>query len=274
MKAAHLAIFLGVQDGSWEGAEMKSRVGIECFYRGDRTTIELPGSQLEALRAMKKTGTPLILVLMAGSAIAFDGLEKDLDAVLMAWYPGQRGGDAVADVLFGDYNPAGRLPVTFYSSTKELADFKDYNMRAGKGFTYRYYNGKALYPFGHGLSYTRFEYSGLKIDKTTLCKEDEFSVSVKVKNAGDRDGEEVVQLYVRDMESDTWMARKQLRKFERIALKKGEEKTIGFKLKADEDFRYYNPMYRCYMVEPGSFEIQVGTSSEDIRLKGVVNIEE
>lgn len=274
VKAADLAIFVGGLDASWEGEEMESRVGIEGFDRGDRTKIELPGSQLKALRAMKETGTPLILVLMSGSAIAFDGLEKDLDAFLMAWYPGQRGGDAVADVLFGDYNPAGRLPVTFYSSTEELADFKDYNMRAGKGFTYRYYNGNALYPFGHGLSYTRFEYSDLKIDKTTLSKEDEVTVSVKVKNVGDRDGEEVVQLYIKDMESDTWMAKKQLRKFERIALKKGEEKTIGFKLKANEDLRYYNSMYRCYMVEPGSFKIQVGTSSEDIRLEDVVNYEE
>lgn len=274
VKAADLAVFVGGLDASWEGEEMASRVGIEGFDRGDRTTIELPASQLNALRAMKATGTPIVLVLMAGSAVAFDGLEKELDAVLMAWYPGQRGGDAVADVLFGHYNPAGRLPVTFYSSTRELADFEDYNMRAGKGFTYRYYNGDPLYPFGHGLSYTRFEYSGLKIDKTTLAKDGEFTVSLKVKNAGDRDGEEVVQLYTRDIESDAWTAKKQLRKFQRIALKKGEEKAIRFKLKAHEDLRYYNSMHRCYMVEPGGFEIQVGASSEDIRLKGVVNIEE
>ncbi len=211
---------------------------------------------------------------MAGSAVSFNGLEKELDAMLMAWYPGQRGGDAVADVLFGNYNPAGRLPVTFYKSTDELADFKDYNMRAGKGFTYRYYNGEALFPFGHGLSYTKFGYSDLKIDKTTACAEDEIMVSVKVKNEGDKDGDEVVQLYVKDLKSETWMANKQLREFERISLKKGEVKTIEFKLNVAEDFRYYNSKNQRYMVESGQFEIQVGASSKDIRMKGIVTVEE
>jgi len=191
----------------------------------------------------------------------------------MTWYPGQRGGDAVADVLFGNYNPAGRLPVTFYKSTDELADFKDYNMRAGKGFTYRYYQGEALYPFGHGLSYTQFNYSDIKISQSKICDEEEITVSVKVKNTGKTDGEEVVQLYVKDMKSDTWMPVKQLRKFKRIALTKGEEKTIEFALSAEKDLRYYNAMARKYMVESGEFEIQIGASSTDIRLKGVVSVE-
>ena len=223
---------------------------------------------------MKKTGTPVIFVLMAGSAVSFNGLEQELEAILAAWYPGQRGGDAVADVLFGNYNPAGRLPVTFYSSTNELADFEDYNMRAGKGFTYRYYNGEALYPFGHGLSYTKFKYTDIEIDKTTISNADEITVSVKVKNTGKLDGEEVVQLYIKDVKSDKWMAIKQLRKFERIALKKGEEKTVEFKLNSSEDLRYYDSMNGRYMVEPGDFEIQIGASSEDIRLKGIVTFEE
>jgi beta-glucosidase len=192
----------------------------------------------------------------------------------MSWYPGQRGGDAIADVLFGNYNPAGRLPVTFYASTNELPDFKDYNMRAGKGFTYRYYNGDALYPFGHGLSYTKFKYSDLQIDKTKLNSSDTFTVSVRVLNNGNLDGEEVVQLYIKDVESDKWMAKKQLRKFERIGLKRGESKTIKFNLEASEDLRYYDAKYRKYMVEPGSFEIQIGASSEDIRLKQIISIEE
>jgi beta-glucosidase len=192
----------------------------------------------------------------------------------MSWYPGQRGGDAIADVLFGNYNPAGRLPVTFYASTNELPDFKNYNMRAGKGFTYRYYNGDALYPFGHGLSYTKFKYSDLQIDKTKLSSSDTFTVSVRVLNNGNLDGEEVVQLYIKDVESDKWMAKKQLRKFERIELKKGESKTIKFNLEASKDLRYYDAMYRKYMVEPGSFEIQIGASSEDIRMKQIISIEE
>lgn len=270
---ADVAIFVGGLDATWEGEEMKSRTGIDGFNVGDRTSIELPELQLNALKAMKKTGTPIVFVLMSGGSIACSGLEEELDAMLMAWYPGQRGGDAVADVLFGEYNPAGRLPVTFYSSTDELADFKDYNMRAGKGFTYRYYTGEALYPFGHGLSYTNFEYSNLSVDKTRLNSSDILSVSVKIKNTGKLDGEEVVQLYVKDVEPDTWMPEKQLRKFERISLKKGETKTITFDLDISKDFRYYDPMYREYRVEPGDFEIQIGASSKDIRLKELLTVE-
>ena len=274
VRNADVAIFVGGLDATWEGEEMADRNGVEGFLGGDRTKIELPKIQIDALKAMKKTGTPIVFVLMAGSAIAFDGLDKELEAILMSWYPGQRGGDAIADVLFGNYNPAGRLPVTFYSSTNELPDFKDYNMRAGKGFTYRYYNGDALYPFGHGLSYTKFKYSDLQIDKTKLNSSDTFTVSVRVLNNGNLDGEEVVQLYIKDVESDKWMAKKQLRKFERIGLKRGESKTIKFNLEASEDLRYYDAMYRKYMVEPGSFEIQIGASSEDIRLKQIISIEE
>jgi beta-glucosidase len=274
VREADVAIFVGGLDATWEGEEMRDRTEIEGFLSGDRTKIELPKIQIDALKALKETGTPVVFVLMAGSSIAFDGLDKDLEAILMAWYPGQRGGDAIADVLFGDYNPAGRLPVTFYSSTDELADFNDYNMRAGKGFTYRYYNGDALYPFGHGLSYTNFKYSELQIDKTTLSSKDTLIVSFKVRNNGDLDGEEVVQLYIKDIESDKWMAKKQLRKFERITLKKGESKTVKFNLKASEDLRYYDSMYRKYVVEPGDFEIQIGASSEDIRLKEIITIEE
>jgi len=274
VKKADVAIFVGGLDASWEGEEMGGRTGIDGFNRGDRTKIELPKTQMEALKAMKATGTPVVFVLMSGSAMSFSGYEKELNAILMSWYPGQRGGDAVADVLFGDYNPAGRLPITFYSSTDELADFTDYNMHAGKGFTYRYYTGEPLYAFGHGLSYTQFEYSNLKIDKTSLSKKDKITVSVQVKNTGKRDGEEVVQLYIKDVESDKWMALKQLRKFERIALNKGEEKTLTFELDASKDLRYYDAMQRSYAVEPGSFEIQIGASSSDIRLKGEVIITE
>ncbi|MFC2081462.1 glycoside hydrolase family 3 C-terminal domain-containing protein, partial [Bacteroidota bacterium] len=256
---------------TWEGEQMKNR-NREGFNGGDRTRIELPKVQLEALRKLKETGTPIVFVLLAGSSVSFEGLEEDMAAILLGWYPGQRGGDAVADVLFGDYNPAGRLPVTFYSSTEELSDFKNYNMRAGKGFTYRYYKGKTLYPFGHGLSYTKFQYSDLKTSAAELCAEDEISVSVQVKNTGDFDGEEVVQLYVKDVESEEWMPLKQLRGFDRIELKKGEEKEVKFILKASEDLRHYNAMYRRYMVEPGDFEIQIGASSEDIRVKTMINI--
>ena len=275
VKNADVAIFVGGLDSNWENEELwtggKDIVG---FNHGDRTKIELPEAQLKAIKAMQETGTPVVLVLMAGSSISFNGLDEKLPAILMSWYPGQRGGDAVADVLFGKYNPAGRLPVTFYKSTEELGDFRDYSMRAGKGRTYRYYQGKPLYPFGHGLSYTTFTYADIKTDKTTLTANDELKVSVKVKNTGNYDGEEVVQLYTKDVKSDLWMPAKQLRKFQRISLRKGEEKTVEFILKPLEDMRYYDPMKSSYAVEPGDFEIQVGASSEDIRLKQTIKIEE
>jgi beta-glucosidase len=273
VKNADVAIFVGGLDANWEGEEMRGREDIDGFNGGDRTKIELPAVQLKTLRAMQATGTPVVFVLMAGSAISFDGLENELPAILMGWYPGQRGGDAVANVLFGDYNPAGRLPVTFYKSTDELANFTNYNMQAGKGFTYRYYTGEPIYPFGHGLSYTTFDYTNLEIDKTTICDTDSLTVSVNVKNTGKLAGEEVVQLYVKDVESDIPMAVKQLRAFERIELAKGEEKTVSFKLKAADDLHYYNSMYRRYMVESGDFEIQLGASSDDIRLKKTIIVE-
>jgi len=275
IETADVAVFVGGLDASWEGEEsneMREKNGVDGFYAGDRTKIELPEIQLNALKSIKKTGTPLIFILLAGSAISLNGLEQELDAFLAAWYPGQRGGDAVADVLFGKYNPAGRLPVTFYSSTNELADFEEYNMRAGKGFTYRYYKGEALYPFGHGISYTTFKYSDMIIDKTMIVDTDDILVSVKVKNSGDIDGEEVVQLYVKDVESTTWMPIKQLREFRRISLKKGEEKTVEFKLSPIKDMRYYDALKQNYAVEPGEFEIQIGSSSRDIRLKKIIEV--
>lgn len=273
VKKADVAIFVGGLDATWEGEEMRNRTGIEGFDRGDRTSIELTPVQQKTLKAMIGTETPVVMILMAGSAIALNGLENDLSAILMGWYPGQRGGDAIANVLFGNYNPAGRLPVTFYTSTNELADFRDYNMNAGKGFTYRYYKGEPLFPFGHGLSYTTFEYSDMQMDKNIICNTDSFTVSVTIKNTGDQDGEEVVQLYVKDVESDKTMPVKQLRNFKRIALNKGEAKTVSFTLKAMEDLRYFDAMYERYLVEPGDFEIQIGSSSENIRQKETIIVE-
>jgi len=276
IESADVAIFVGGLDATWEGEEsneMRSKNGVEGFFGGDRTKIELPEVQLNALKAMNKTATPVVFVLLAGSAVSFNGLEQELEGILAAWYPGQRGGDAVADVLFGNYNPAGRLPVTFYSSTNELPNFEDYNMRAGNGFTYRYYNGNAMYPFGYGMSYTKFKYSDLAINKKVFNNSDEVVVSVNVKNSGELDGEEVVQLYVKDVESTTWMPHKQLRGFKRISLKKGEKKMVEFKLNVRKDLRYYDAIKQTYAVEPGDFEIQIGGSSKNIQLKKIISIE-
>ena len=228
VKKADLAIFVGGLDATWEGEEMPGGINVDGFYNGDRTRIEMPEIQQKAIKAMIDTGTPVVLVLMAGSSIALSGLEKELDAILMAWYPGQRGGDATTSVLFGDYNPGGKLPVTFYSSTSELPDFKDYNMSSGNGFTYRYYKGKALYPFGHGLSYTKFKYSKLKVNKIRLTEKEKFKISFTIKNIGNYNGDEVVQVYIKDLNSKFQMPIKQLRNFERISLNKKDEKIIEF----------------------------------------------
>jgi len=273
VKKADLAIFVGGLDATWEGEEMPGGINVDGFYNGDRTRIEMPEIQQKAIKAMIDTGTPVVLVLMAGSSIALSGLEKELDAILMAWYPGQRGGDATTSVLFGDYNPGGKLPVTFYSSTSELADFKDYNMQAGKGFTYRYYKGEALYPFGHGLSYTNFKYSKLTTDMTNINEKENFKISFNVKNIGDYDGDEVVQVYIKDLESKLKMPIKQLRSFKRVSLNKGDEKTIEFELNPMNDLRYYDPIKQRYLVDKGSFEIQVGSSSQDIRLKKIIYVD-
>jgi beta-glucosidase len=270
---ADLAIFVGGLDATWEGEEMPGGINVDGFYNGDRTRIELPEIQQNAIKTMIDTGTPVVLVLMAGSSIALSGLEKELEAVLMAWYPGQRGGNAITSVLFGDYNPGGKLPVTFYSSTSELADFKDYNMQAGKGFTYRYYKGEALYPFGHGLSYTNFKYSKLTTDKTNINEKETFKISFNVKNIGDYDGDEVVQVYIKDLKSKLKMPIKQLRSFKRVSLNKGDEKIVEFEFKPIEDFSYYNSTEQKYMVDKGSFEIQVGSSSQDIRLKKIIYVD-
>ena len=273
VKKADLAIFVGGLDATWEGEEMPGGINVDGFYNGDRTRIEMPEIQQKAIKAMIDTGTPVVLVLMAGSSIALSGLEKELDAILMAWYPGQRGGDATTSVLFGDYNPGGKLPVTFYSSTSELPDFKDYNMSSGNGFTYRYYKGKALYPFGHGLSYTKFKYSKLKVNKIRLTEKEKFKISFTIKNIGNYNGDEVVQVYIKDLNSEFQMPIKQLRNFERISLNKKDEKIIEFEFIPIKDLRYYNSTKQKYMVEKGSFEIQVGSSSEDIRLKKIIYVD-
>ncbi len=161
----------------------------------------------------------MVLVLTTGSALAVDWAKEHVPAIVVAWYPGQRGGDAVADVLFGGTNPAGRLPVTFYKAAQQLPPFDDYNMR---GRTYRYFEGRPLFPFGYGLSYTRFEYSNLKIDRARVGAGDRLRVSVDVRNVGPRPGDEVVQLYVREVAPRERRAQKSLRGIERLSLKPGE----------------------------------------------------
>jgi beta-glucosidase len=188
---------------------------------------------------------------------------------VLAWYPGQAGGTALADVLFGDYNPAGRLPVTFYTGTDQLPSFEDYSMA---NRTYRYYTGKPLYPFGFGLSYTTFAYSNLAVSAPRIKKEQCVNVSVDVENSGAISGDEVVQLYVKDVAATTPRPIKSLKGFKRIALAPGERKTVHFTL-TPEDLSMLDAAGN-WAVEPGLFEVMAGASSEDIRLKGGFEVAE
>lgn len=261
-RAADVIVFVGGLTGDIEGEEMK--VSYPGFAGGDRTDLRLPSSQRKLLEALQATGKPVVLVLTTGSAIAVDWAQAKLPAILVAWYPGQRGGNAVADVLFGKANPAGRLPVTFYKASEKLPPFDDYSM---KGRTYRYFEGEPLYPFGHGLSYTRFEYSELQLDRATSRPGDAVQVSVKVKNVGARAGDEVVQLYLHPLEAKRPRAVKELRGIERITLKPGEVRTVSFTLQPDRDLTYYDVEKKSYAVDPGKYEVQLGASSADIRVR-------
>jgi beta-glucosidase len=267
-RAADVVIFVGGLTGDVEGEEMN--VSFPGFAGGDRTDIVLPANQEKLLRAVHATGTPVVLVLTTGSALAVEWAKQNVPSILVAWYPGQRGGNAVADVLFGDVNPSGRLPVTFYQSVSQLPDFSDYHM---KGRTYRYFDGEPLYPFGHGLSYTRFEYSDMRLDKPIVASREALTVSVNVKNAGERAGHEVVQLYVRAVAPSVPMPLKELRGFQRIALKPGEQKQVRFQITAAADMTRYDEGRKAYVVDPGNYEIEVGASSRDIRQRAQVRVQ-
>jgi beta-glucosidase len=216
-RAADAVVFVGGLTGDVEGEEMK--VNYPGFAGGDRTDLRLPASQRKLLEALHATGKPVILVLTAGSALAVDWAQANLPAIVLAWYPGQRGGSAVADVLFGEVSPSGRLPVTFYRENEKLPPFDDYSMQ---GRTYRYFAGRPLYPFGHGLSYSRFVYSGLRLDRSRVAKDGVVQASLLVKNAGSRAADEVVQLYVRALDPKQPRSRLDLRGVNRVPLAAGE----------------------------------------------------
>jgi len=267
-RAADVIVFVGGLTGDVEGEEMK--VSFPGFAGGDRTDLRLPSSQQKLLESLQATGKPIVLVLTGGSALAVDWAKKNVEAILVAWYPGQRGGTAVADVLFGDVSPAGRLPVTFYKESEQLPAFDDYNMR---GRTYRYFEGEPLFPFGYGLSYTQFEYSGLTVDRASITSAaQEVRVSFNVKNVGKRQGEEVPQLYVRATAPREPRALKDLRGIDRFALKPGETRRVSFTLVPGRDFTHYDVANKRYAVDNGSYEIQLGASSSDIRLKTTVTV--
>jgi beta-glucosidase len=264
VKDADAIIFVGGISPQLEGEEMP--VAVPGFKGGDRTSIMLPAVQTALMKALITTGKPVVFVMMTGSALATQWESENIQAIVNAWYGGQSAGTAIADVLFGDYNPAGRLPVTFYKSDNDLPGFSNYSMA---NRTYRYFRGDALYPFGFGLSYTSFNYADLVIPSTAKAG-NKVTVKVKVTNTGNKDGEEVVQLYVSNQEKSVRSAIKALKGFQRIFLKAGESKIIQFNLTAD-DLSVTDKNGKQNLLK-GKISISAGGGQPDVKNKTTSNV--
>ena len=228
----------------------------------DRESIELPDVQQKLVRALHATGKPMVFVNCSGSAMALPWEDEHLPAILQAWYPGQEGGRAVAEVLFGDVNPSGHLPVTFYRATADLPAFTEYAMT---NRTYRYFSGKPLYAFGHGLSYTNFDYQGGRLDAKQIALHGTATVTFTVKNTGQRDGDAVAQLYFRHVNSKVPQPKLALCGFRRVSLKSGASTTVTIEVPT-ERLRYWDTEKKQYVIEAGDYEFLVGAASDDIRL--------
>ncbi|MEW6203158.1 MAG: glycoside hydrolase family 3 C-terminal domain-containing protein [bacterium] len=245
-------------------------IGLEEEIEGkDREDLDLPDNQMNYIKQVLAVNPRTVVVLINGSPLSVNWINENVPAVVEAWYPGEQGGNAIADVLFGNYNPGGRLPMTFYKSVNDLPPFDDYEI--SKGRTYMYFTNEPLYPFGYGLSYTTFQYANLTIDKKKASESDTITIRVDVKNTGDRDGDEVVQLYVRDVESSIRQPLKQLKGFKRVHIKKGETKTVEIPL-AVKDLNFWDVNAKRFVVEQGEFEILIGTSSLDIRMRDKITV--
>ncbi|MHA1508870.1 MAG: glycoside hydrolase family 3 C-terminal domain-containing protein, partial [Promethearchaeota archaeon] len=230
-----------------EGQASQSDLG------GDRLDIILPGVQEDLLKEIYAIGKPIILILTGGSAISVNFAKENIPAILFVWYPGEEGGNAVADVIFGDYNPAGRLPVTFYKSIEQLPEFRNYSM---EGRTYRYFKDTPLYSFGFGLSYTKFRYSNLSFSIEELDVSETLEVEAEIENIGKYDGEEVIQLYISRKDARFRVPIRELKGFKRVFLKKGQKKKISFKL-MPKDFSVVNLDGERFL-EPGIITISIG----------------
>jgi len=258
VKRADIVImFMGLSP-RLEGEEMK--VEVEGFKGGDRVTLDLPGTQSKFIKKIHSLGKPMILVLLNGSAVSINWENENVPAIIEAWYPGQATGTAITDIIFGDYNPSGRLPVTFYKSVDQLPAFTDYEM---SNRTYRYFKGEPLYPFGFGLSYTSFQYKNLRLEQTEIHSGGSTSLSVEVSNIGKVKGEEVVQLYVK-ADKDTNVV-ETLKGFKRITLNPGETKKVEFDITPEKLERWIDEM--GFSVEPDKYILMVGSSSSENNLQ-------
>ena len=253
---ADVIIFAGGISPAVEGEELKTTV--DGFAGGDRERIELPEVQSKVLKALHKTGKPVVFILCTGSAVGLEANEEDYDALIGAWYGGQEGGRAVAAVISGQYNPSGRLPLTFYKSTSQLPDFLDYSM---DGRTYRYMTESPLYDFGYGLSYTTFEYEKAKLSSKKVKNGKSVTLKVDVSNTGDIDGNEVVQVYVKRLNDDKAPV-KALKGLKMVSLKARETKTVEIELPASS-FEYYDGYNDDLIVKSGEYLVMVGSSSRE-----------
>ena len=265
-RSADVVVYIGGISPGLEGEEM--RVSYEGFVGGDRRRIELPECQTALLKALHATGKPVVFVNCSGSAMAMPWEAETLPAILQAWYPGQAGGTALAAILFGDVNPAGRLPVTFYRSTADLPDFSDYSMT---NRTYRYFTGTPLFPFGHGLSYTAFTYGRIILDHKTVTASGTMLLTVPVSNTGARDGDEVVQVYYHPVHTADSTLRQALCGFKRVEVPHGQTVQVTLSIPASQ-FRRWDEGKNDYVVFPGDYELRVGASSSDIRQVKVVTV--
>jgi beta-glucosidase len=245
-----VVLVLGISS-QLEGEEMN--VTEPGFAGGDRTDINLPARQEGLLKAVAATGKPVVLVLLNGSALAVNWAQSNVAAIVEAWYPGEEGGAALADMLFGDYNPAGRLPVTFYKSVEQLPPFESY---AVEGRTYRYFKGDPLYPFGFGLSYTRFRYDDLRLSATKVNAGRGLTVSAEVRNTGEREGDEVAQVYLSHVAASVPVPVRSLAGVSRLSLKPGESRRVSFTI-TPEQLSVIDDNGRR-VVQPGEFLITVG----------------
>jgi beta-glucosidase len=261
VKDADIVIFAGGIAPSLEGEEM--RVTIPGFKGGDRTDIELPSIQRRMLQALKAAGKKVIFVNFSGSAMGLVPETESCEAILQAWYPGQDGGTAIANVLFGDYNPSGRLPVTFYKNISQLPDFEDYSM---KGRTYRFMSDP-LYPFGFGLSYTQFTIGKAKLNKKTIKNSETVNITIPVANTGKRNGAEVVQVYVRKV-NDIEGPLKTLREFQRVEVESGKSKQVTLSL-MPSTFEFFDSKQGKMIVASGDYEVLYGNSSDAKVLKTI-----
>ncbi len=262
VKDADVIVFVGGISPRLEGEEMP--VDAEGFRKGDRTNIELPNIQKEMIKELEATGKPIVYVVCTGSALALNWEEANVDAIVNAWYGGQEAGTAVADVLFGDYNPAGRLPVTFYTSVDQLPDFEDYSM---KGRTYRYMTQQPLYPFGYGLSYTTFAYQNAKLSSDKVAKDQPVTLTLEVANTGKMDGDEVVQIYIKHS-NDPDGPLKAMKAFKRVNVKAGSTQSVTFTLEP-KAFWSFNDQTQVMEVRPGTYQVLYGGSSDDGALQSL-----